>query len=246
MAKNKCCEVEILHTWLESVLKEQYHFVKRLRHTEKNEIVVLEHNTLHQRMIKRTFTGNAEVYRELLTMQPQGFPEIFEVTEQEGKVTVLEEYIDGVTLFELLQDELYTEKAVRSLVSALCDALTVLHSRNIVHRDIKPENIMIDRSQHMKLIDFDSARIHKPFYPQDTEYLGTAGYAAPEQYDAAATDTRADLFSVGVLMNVLLTGKTPSAQLHHGSLQKVIETCIQVSPDKRFQTAHELKRRLQR
>lgn len=233
-----------MYTWLESVLNEQYTFVKRLRNTDKNEIVVLEHNTLHKRIIKRTFSGNAEVYRELLTMQHKGFSEVLEVTESEGKVTVLEEYIDGMTLFELLQDELYTEKAVKAFVSELCDVLTILHSHRIVHRDIKPENIMIDNMQTVKLIDFDSARIYKPYYPRDTEYLGTTGYAAPEQYDETATDTRADIFSIGVLMNVMLTGKTPSVQLHHGKLQKVIEKCIQVSPDKRFQTAEELKRSL--
>jgi len=243
--KNKCCEVSYLHTWLESVLNEQYTFVKRLRYTDKNEIIVLEHKTLHKRIIKRIFTGNTEVYRELLTIRHKGFPEVLEVTEHDGKVTVLEEYIDGVTLFELLQDELYTENAVKALVSELCDVLSILHAHRIVHRDIKPENIMIDNNQTVKLIDFDSARIYKPYYPRDTEYLGTAGYAAPEQYDETATDTRADIFSVGVLMNVMLTGKTPSVQLYRGKLQKVIEKCIQVSPDKRFQTVQELKRSLE-
>lgn len=233
-----------MHTWLENVINEQYQFVKRLRNTEKNEIVVLEHKTLGKRIIKRTFSGNTEVYRRLLTLKHKNMPEILEVAESEGKVTVLEEYINGVTLFELLQDELYTEKSVKSLVLELCDILSLLHSHKIVHRDIKPENIMIDNSQTVKLIDFDSARIYKPYYPRDTEYLGTAGYAAPEQYDETATDTRADIFSVGVLMNVMLTGKTPSVQLHNGKLQKVIEKCIQVSPDKRFQTAEKLKRSL--
>lgn len=233
-----------MYKWLEQVLSEQYQFVKRIRSTEKNEIIVLEHKTLHKRIIKRVFTGKSEVYQKLLTIKHKNMPEILEVTESEGKIIVLEEYIDGTLLFELLEEELYTEKSVKLLVSEICDVLSLLHAHKIVHRDIKPENIMIDNCQNVRLIDFDSARIYKPYIPRDTEYLGTVGYAAPEQYDDTATDTRADVFALGVLMNVMLTGKSPSAQLYHGKLRKIIEKCIHVSPDKRFQTVEELKRSL--
>ncbi len=233
-----------MYNWLNQVLENEYQFVKRLRKTDKNEIVVLEHKTLHKRIIKRTFTGNSEVYRELLTLKHKNMPEILEVIEFEDKVLILEEYIDGLTLFELMQDNLYTEKAVKSLIIEFCDVLSFLHKNKIVHRNIKPENIMIEQEQTVHLIDFDSARIYKPYYPRDTEYLGTVGYAAPEQYDDSATDMRADIFALGALMNVMLTGKSPSTQLYHGKLQKVIEKCIQVSPDKRFQTVEALKRSL--
>lgn len=233
-----------MQSWLESVLQEQYQFVKRLRRTEKNEILVLEHKTLHKRIIKRTVAGNFEVYRKLLLLRHNNMPEILEVAEAGEKTIILEEYIDGVTLYELLQDTNYTEQSVKSLASTLCDVLSLLHAHKIVHRDIKPENIMIDNDQTVKLIDFDSARIYKPYYTGDTEYLGTAGYAAPEQYEETQTDMRADIFSLGILMNVMLTGKTPSVQLHTGKLRRVIEKCIQVSPDKRFQTVIELKRNL--
>lgn len=130
-------------------------------------------------------------------------------------------------------------------MSELCDVLAMLHAQNIVHRDIKPQNIMIENNTHtLKLIDFDSARLIKPCYPNDTEYLGTVGYAAPEQYGEVQTDTRADIYSMGILMNELLTKKRPSELLYPGKLQKVIVKCIQVSPDKRFQTAEKLKRSL--
>lgn len=225
-------------------LSEEYQFVKRIKHNEKSEIVLLEHKTSHDRIIKRTFSGNAEVYKVLLNNRIENIPKIYEVIESDDKVTVFEEYIDGVTLSELLHEELYNEKSVRKLISELCDVLSLLHSHNIIHRDIKPENIMIDRNQNVKLIDFDSARIYKPYYPKDTEYLGTVGYAAPEQYGDTQTDQRTDIYAVGVLMNVLLTGKTPTSQLYNGELGKVIEKCIQVNPDKRYQSAEELKKAL--
>lgn len=234
-----------LHDWLEQVLKEQYQFVTRLRNTEKNEIVVLEHKTLHKRIIKRTFTGNSEVYRKLLTLKHKNMPEILEVAEFEDKVIALEEYIDGVTLLDLINENPYKENQVKKLVGELCDILSFLHSFNIIHRDIKPVNIMIESdTQTLKLIDFDSARVYKKFYTKDTEYLGTVGYAAPEQYGDTQSDMRTDIYAVGVLMNEMLTGKHSMIPTYKGKLSETIEKCIQISPDKRFQTAEELKRNL--
>lgn len=234
-----------MHEWLETILKEQYQFVTCLRKTEKNEIVILEHKTLHKRIIKRTFTGNSEVYRKLLTLKHKNMPEILEVAEFEDKVIALEEYIDGVTLLDLINENPYKENQVKKLVRELCDILSFLHSFNIIHRDIKPENIMIESdTQTLKLIDFDSARVYKKFYTKDTEYLGTVGYAAPEQYGDTQSDMRTDIYAVGVLMNEMLTGKRSMIPTYKGKLSETIEKCIQISPDKRFQTAEELKRSL--
>lgn len=233
-----------MHEWLETILKEQYQFVTCLRKTEKNEIVILEHKTLHKRIIKRTFTGNSEVYRKLLTLKHKNMPEILEVVVFEDKVIALEEYIDGVTLLDLINENLYKENQVKKFVGELCGILSFLHSFNIIHRDIKPENIMIENgTQILKLIDFDSARIYKKYYPRDTEYLGTVGYAAPEQY-GGVSDRRTDIKQVGELMKVMLTGETSDKIPYSGKLADVIAKCIHISPDKRFQTAEELKRNL--
>ena len=156
---------------------EEYKFVKRIKSNEKSEIILLEHKTSGVRIIKRTFYGNPEVYKALLNHRIESIPKIFHVNENNNKVIVFEEYIDGITLSELLQEELYNEKSVRKIICELCDTLAILHGHNIIHRDIKPENIMIDKKQNFKLIDFDSARIYKLYYPKDTEYLGTVGYA---------------------------------------------------------------------
>lgn len=233
-----------MHEWLEKVLKEQYQFVRPLHKTEKSEVIVLKHKTLHKRIVKRVFTGQSEVYRKLLTLKHINMPEILEVAEFEDKVLVLEEYIDGVTLLDLINENLYKEKQVIKLVGELCDVLSFLHSFNIIHRDIKPENLMIENStQTLKLIDFDSSRIYKKYYPRDTEYLGTVGYAAPEQY-GGVSDVRTDIKQVGELMKVMLTGETSDKIPYSGKLADVIAKCIHISPDKRFQTAEELKRSL--
>ena len=84
------------------------------------------------------------------------------------------------------------------------------------------------------LIDFDAARLHKPEAAADTQILGTTGFAAPEQYGLSQSDTRTDIYSLGVLMNVMLTGQHPSQTLAEGRLGRVIGRCTQVNPEKRY------------
>ena len=104
-----------MYKWLEAVLKEQYQFIRCLRRTARSEVILLEHKNLHCRIIKRTFTGNAEVYRRLLLLKQKNMPEILEVAENENRVLVL----------------------VRKLVCELCDVLSLIHSYDIIHKDIK-------------------------------------------------------------------------------------------------------------
>ena len=115
----------------------------------------------------------------------------------------------------------------------MCRALWVLHSLAAVHRDVKPENIIL-RGSDAILIDFDAARLHKPEHEADTQVLGTTGFAAPEQYGLSQSDLRTDIYSVGILINVMLTGQHPSKQLAPGRLGRVVERCTQVSPEKRY------------
>ena len=132
---------------------------------------------------------------------------------------VLEEYIEG----PLLSDRLETVKGdaakVRQLGAALCDAMGCLHSRGIIHRDIKPENVILQAgSGTLKLIDLTAARVRHPALPgsADTVCLGTAPYAAPEQFGVAQTDERTDIYAAGVLLNILMTGQHPSQALCRG------------------------------
>ena len=104
-----------------------------------------------------------------------------------------------------------------------------------VHRDIKPENVIL-RGGDAVLIDFDAARIHKPQAETDTQVLGTTGFAAPEQYGLGQSDARTDIYSLGVLMNVMLTGQHPSKKLAEGRIGRIIQRCTQVNPAKRYQT----------
>ena len=112
-----------------------------------------------------------------------------------------------------------------------------------VHRDIKPENVII-RGSEAVLIDFDASRIFKSEHHSDTQILGTTGYAAPEQYGITQTDERADIYSVGVLINVMLTGEHPSRRLASGRMGLVVERCTRVSPEKRYKNVLRLMQAL--
>ena len=102
-----------------------------------------------------------------------------------------------------------------------------------VHRDVKPENVIL-RGLDAVLIDFDAARFYKPEAEGDTQILGTTGFAAPEQYGLRQSDTRADIYSMGVLINVMLTGEHPSRRLAPGRMGRIVERCTQVNPEKRY------------
>lgn len=152
---------------------------------------------------------------------------------RDGEALVLEEYIEGDNLGRLLQGARFSVSETRDIVTQVCRALWVLHSMGAVHRDVKPENIIL-RGRDAILIDFDAARIHKPRLETDTQVLGTVGFAAPEQYGISQSDPRADIYSLGVLVNVMLTGEHPSRCLAPGRMGRIVERCTRVNPAKRY------------
>ena len=121
----------------------------------------------------------------------------------------------------------------KKICRQLCSALWVLHSMGVVHRDVKPDNIII-RGKDAVLIDFDASRIYKNANNEDTQILGTTGFAAPEQYGLSQSDGRADIYALGVLLNIMLTGEHPSRKLAAGRMGRIIQRCTMVNPEKRY------------
>ena len=196
------------------------------------------------RAVLRLFPAVNPIYEFLKTVSFENLPEVYDTYILDDGYAVLEEYIDGLTVAEVIENGLYTKSGAVRVISDVCDALTVLHENGFVHRDVKPENVMISKSDTVKLIDFDVSRKITAGKSADTDILGTVGYAPPEQYGIAQSDPRSDIYAAGVLLNVMLTGKHPSEQLAKGRLGKVVLKCTQIDPNARYQTAEELKKAL--
>ena len=223
----------LIYNWLLHTLQEEFELVRRMKESARGSVDLLRHKATGLRFVLRHFTGSAEVYRKLLDYSCPNLPVTLEVASRGEEHLVLEEYIQGDTLDFLLKDSRFTPNETKKIITQVCKALWVLHSVGAVHRDVKPENIML-RGDEAVLIDFDAARLYKPEGAADTQVLGTTGFAAPEQYGLSQTDRRADIYAVGILMNVMLTGEHPSRRLAPGRLGRVVERCTQVSPDKRY------------
>ena len=177
--------------------------------------------------------GSSEVYRKLLSVSCPNLPKIMEVGEKDGRTVLLEEHVQGDTLSEILQGGLVSTAQAKKMCRQLCSALWVLHSMGVVHRDVKPDNVMI-RGKEAVLIDFDASRIYKNANQEDTQILGTTGFAAPEQYGLSQSDGRADIYALGVLLNIMLTGEHPSRKLASGRMGRIVQRCTMVNPEKRY------------
>lgn len=218
-----------------SSIETDYETVKTIKHSERGSVSLLQNKQNGTRFIFRHYRGNGDVYRKLVGISCPNLPQIMETAERDGMMAVLEEYIQGDSLAYLLEGALFSHAEARKITMQLCNALWVLHQLGAVHRDIKPENVIIRGSEAI-LIDFDASRIFKSDTNQDTQILGTTGYAAPEQYGIAQTDERADIYSLGVLLNIMLTGKHPSKELASGRLGRIVQKCTMVNPEKRYKS----------
>ena len=223
----------VIYAWLNEQLRTEFEVVRLLKESPRGSGELIRHRESGRQFILRRFTGNGEVYRKLLDCSCRYLPVIYEAAERDRKNLVIEEFIEGDTLDFLLKDALFSQAETKQIVKHLCQGLWVLHSMAAVHRDIKPENVIL-RGHDAVLIDFDAARLHKPEAEADTQVLGTTGFAAPEQYGLSQSDARTDIYSLGVLMNVMLTGQHPSKRLAEGRMGRIIEHCTRVNPAKRY------------
>lgn len=228
----------LYESFLEAVTTE-YDTLRVLKQSPRGTVSVVRHKKSGTRYVFRRYSGSGEVYRRLLPVLCPHLPQIMEAAEQDGQTAVLEEYVQGDTLAELLMGARLTEREARQVTMQLCQALHVLHSMGAVHRDVKPENVIL-RGSDAVLIDFDAARIYKVESESDTQVLGTTGFAAPEQYGIFQSDERADIFSLGVLLNIMLTGKHPSREMAAGKMGRIVRKCTMTAPEQRYQSARAL------
>ncbi len=203
-----------------------------------------------------------------------------------GTPFIAMEYIEGRTLRSFIAGRPIPVKDALRLATEIAEALSAAHQAHIVHRDLKPDNVMIRPDGHVKILDFGLAKFLEdagepgpsPGSDADTvsvdlsqagRVIGTAAYMSPEQARGGEIDARADLFSFGIVLYEMLTGRAPfhgpsrmttlaallqdepipAAQLNPAvptDLVRILARCLEKDKQRRYQTASELLRELAR
>ncbi len=211
---------------------------------EEHNISLVQHIETHKiYVMKKLVRYNSAVYQAVTSLSLSGLPHIYDLFEEEDSLIVIEEYISGNTLQELLDSEgTFSAEKVIDYTLALCDILSVLHTCNppIIHRDIKPSNVMLTTSGQIVLLDLNAAKYVDNSQEEDTVLLGTKGFAAPEQFGFGASNAQTDIYALGVMMNVLLTGSVSKKYAFTDPLGDIIKTCTQLNPEDRYTSVKEL------
>ncbi len=197
---------------------------------------------------------------------------VYDTGSDDGTHYIVMEYVEGRTLADFLErnGKLPPWQAVE-LAEAVCRALEVAHRQGVIHRDIKPGNIMVTRSGEVKVMDFGIARIADgaETVAQTAAVLGTASYLSPEQARGEPVDERSDIYSLGVVLYEMLTGRPPftgdspvAVAYRHVNeppeppsrlapdvppdLEAVVMRCLAKNPENRYGSAEDLRADLER
>jgi serine/threonine protein kinase len=206
--------------------------------------------------------------KALAALNHPGIVTLYEFGQADGLFFFLMEFVDGVTLRQLLNTGRVSAREALAIVPQICDALQFAHDYGIVHRDIKPENILLDRRGRVKVADFGVAKIvaqscdetatgdetSMTELTQSGSVLGTPQYMSPEQTARPLeVDHRADIYSLGVVFYQMLTGELPGKRIEPPSkkvkmdvrLDEVVLRALEKEPQLRYSQVGEFKTQLE-
>ena len=216
----------------------QLDIITTLSSSEKATVSLVSVKDSAQMAILKEYTGRdmQEFYNHIQQLHSPYLPEIYHIWQEQGHTCLLEEYIGGRTLRELLDEkEQLQQSQLQTYMEELCRAVATLHRAlpPIIHRDIKPENIIIAKDGNLKLLDLDAAREYKESGERDTVLLGTREYASPEQFGFSQTDVRSDIYSLGVVFAELLEHASV-IKAYRTKADRIINRATMFDPEKRY------------
>ncbi len=214
---------------------------------ESHKIFLVQHQETGKFFVKKLLdVYSIDVYKYLRENPIVGIPQIIEFYEENNVLTLIEEYVPGITLKEKIDSGKLSFEQVGNYMVSLCEILEKLHSHNppLVHRDIKPSNIIITSFDNVILLDFNAAKYKSSDSNRssDTVLLGTQGYAAPEQYGFGESSPQTDIYSLGII----LREASASLPVNNHKFDSIINRCTQMEPAKRYASVNELKNALLR
>ncbi|OLR58503.1 hypothetical protein BHF70_02020 [Anaerostipes sp. 494a] len=216
---------------------------------ESGKVYLVKQKDTGEIFVKKTTSWySKEVYQQIMGNHIKGIPEVYHIYCDQANAIIIEEYIHGRNLEQFLKNEgPLDEDTAAKLMLDLCKILDQIHHLevSVIHRDIKPLNIMISNEGTLYLIDFNAARNYEPGQSRDTELLGTEEYAAPEQYGFGQSDARSDIYAAGITFHRMMTGKFPHEKAPSGKYRKIIEKCIKLDVNSRYQDVRELQKDIQ-
>jgi predicted Ser/Thr protein kinase len=236
--------------------------VYRARQKTLNRFVALKllaPERVREAKFAERFTREAQA---LAALNHPNIVTVYDFGQAGGFYFLLMEFVDGVNLRQLLRTRKFTPEEALAIVPPLCDALQFAHDRGIVHRDIKPENLLLDKAGRVKVADFgiakmlgtvtDNSNASEPAASENATQtaVGTPRYSAPEQEsDPQRVDSRADIYSLGVVFYEMLTGELPGQRIEPPSkkvhidvrLDAIVLRALEQNPELRYQQVSEVK-----
>lgn len=248
---------------MDVILDKKYKVIKKLGGGNASRVMLVENIRLGNKFAVKSVSKDNKINdllkegKLLISLEHPGLPKVIDIFEENGDTFLVEEYIEGTTLEEIVKNNgCMNWKSVAEMMIKLCDTLTYLHEKQpkpIIHKDIKPANIMLQDSGRLVLLDFGITKIDDiNKNTEDTCIVGTPFYAAPEQCDGRGATLRSDIFSLGITMFYLLKGIVPdgifiSRKISNlekdipNAFMKLLNSCVEWEQDKRPATVRVLK-----
>ncbi len=256
----------------------KYKYIRKIGKGGCGEVFLAENRTLGnlwaiKEILKgRNITLSGCIEPEILKrLNHPALPRICDVYEDENKIYIVEDYLEGVSLKKELDSKgKFSEKLVVDWGIQLCSVLEYLHNQKpepIIYGDMKPHNIILTSEGFIKLVDFgvstlisggiaDERFVNSTVSSGETAFMGTKGYAAPEQFNGHVISRSSDIYSLGVTLIQLITGFDPaSSQVYHNGkyeeylspgLYKILRNCVHPHMEMRYSSVQVLMNELRK